>query len=100
MISYSLLKTRSARKKLNAPFPTPTNKQSINPASLTVYATPRAVPTTIKIYMNHFSVVLISQFNTVTSIIVVTPPIGRMAYSMGYLIRVPRKAFEKKVRFL
>ena len=61
MNSYSFLKTRSTRKKFNAPFPTPTNKQSINPASLTVYATPRAVPTAIKIYISHFSLSFIIQ---------------------------------------
>ena len=66
MNSYSFLKTRSTRKKLNAPLPNPTNKQSMNSASLEEYPTPIAVPTTIKRYMNHFSVVLISQFKTIT----------------------------------
>ena len=61
MISYSLLKTRSTRKKFNAPLPNPTNKQSINPASFEVNATPIAVATAIKIYMNHFSFLFIIQ---------------------------------------
>ena len=61
MIGYSLLKTRSTRKKFNAPLPNPTNKQSINPASLEVNATPIAVATAIKIYMNHFSLSFIIQ---------------------------------------
>ena len=72
MIGYSFLKTRSTRKKFNAPFPNPINKQSINPASLEVYATPRAVPTAIKTYMSNLSLSFISQFNTVIYIIVVT----------------------------
>ena len=54
MNSYSFLKTRSIRKKLNAPLPNPTIIQSINPASLEVNATPIAVATAIKIYINHF----------------------------------------------
>ena len=61
MIGYSFLKTRSTRKKFNAPFPNPINKQSINPASLEVNATPIAVATAIKIYMNHFSLSFIIQ---------------------------------------
>ena len=61
MISESFLKTRSTRKKLNAPLPNPTNKQSINPASLEVNATPIAVATAIKIYMNHFNLSFIIQ---------------------------------------
>ena len=61
MNSYSLLKTRSTRKKLNAPLPNPTNKQSINPASFEVIATPIAVATAIKIYMNHFNLSFIIQ---------------------------------------
>ena len=61
MRSYSFLKTRSTRKKFNAPLPNPTNKQSINPASLEVNATPIAVATAIKIYMNHFRLLFIIQ---------------------------------------
>ena len=94
------MKTRSTRKKLNAPLPNPTNIQSINPASLEVYATPIEVPTTIKRYMNHFSVVLISQFKIIKSIDAVTQSYGRMSNQERSLIRIPRKAFEKKVRFL
>jgi len=97
MNSYSFLKTRSTRKKLNAPLPNPTNIQSINPASLEVYATLIEVPTTIKGYMNHFSVVLISQFKTIKSIVVVTQSYGRMSNQERSSIRIPRKAFEKKV---
>ena len=66
MNSYSFLKTRSTRKKLNAPLPNPTNKQSMIPASVEESATPIEVPTTIKRYMNHFSVVLMLQFKTIT----------------------------------
>ena len=61
MNSYYLLKTRSTRKKFNAPLPNPTNKQSINSASLEVSETPRAVATAIKMYMNHFSLSFIIQ---------------------------------------
>ena len=71
MIGYSLLKTRSTRKKLNAPLPNPTNKQSMIPASVEESATPIEVPTMIKRYMNHFSVALISQFKTIKSIVAV-----------------------------
>ena len=80
MSSYSFLKTRSTIKKLNTPLPNPTNKQSMNSASLEEYPTPIAVPTTIKRYMNHFSVVLISQFKTIKSIVAVTQSYRRMAY--------------------
>ena len=80
MSSYPFLKTRSTRKKLNAPLPNPTNKQSMIPASLKVYATPIEVPTTIKRYMKHFNVVLISQFKTIKSIFAVTQSYRRMAY--------------------
>ena len=97
MNSYSFLKTRSTRKKLNAPLPNPTNIQSINPASLEVYATLIEVPTTIKGYMNHFSVVLISQFKTIKSIVSVTQFYRRMAYQSVLLNRISRKVFEKKV---
>ena len=100
MNSYSFLKTRSTRKKLNAPLPNPTNKQSMIPASLEVYATPIEVPTTIKRYMNHFSVVLISQFKIIKSIVAVTQSHGRMSNQERSLIRTPHKVFEKKVRFL
>ena len=61
MIGYSFLKTTSTRKKLNIPLPNPTNIQSINPASLEVNATPIAVATAIKIYMNHFRSLFIIQ---------------------------------------
>ena len=61
MIGYSFLKTTSTRKKLNIPLPNPTNIQSINPASLEVNATPIAVATAIKIYMNHFRLSFIIQ---------------------------------------
>ena len=71
MNSYSFLKTRSTRKKLNAPLPNPTNKQYMIPASLEVYATPMDFPATIKRYINHFSIVLISQFKTIKSIVAV-----------------------------
>ena len=100
MNSYSFLKTRSTSKKLNTPLPNPTNKQSMILASLEVNATQIEVPTTIKRYMNHFSVVLISQFKTIKSIVPVTQSYRRMAYQSFLLNRTPRKAFEKKVRFL
>ena len=61
MIGYSFLKTTSTRKKLNIPLPNPTSIQSINPASLEVNATPMAVATAIKIYMNHFRLSFIIQ---------------------------------------
>ena len=61
MIGYSFLKTRSTRKKLNAPLPNPTNIQSINPASLEVNATLIAVATAIKVYMYHFRLTFIIQ---------------------------------------
>ena len=61
MIGYSFLKTTSTRKKLNIPLPNPTNIQSINPASLEVNATPIAVATAIKIYMNHLRLSFIIQ---------------------------------------
>lgn len=61
MIGYSFLKTTSTRKKLNTPLPNPTNIQSIKPASLEVNATPIAVATAIKIYMNHFRLSFIIQ---------------------------------------
>ena len=61
MIGYSFLKTTSTRKKLNIPLPNPTNIQSINLASLEVNATPIAVATAIKIYMNHFRLSFIVQ---------------------------------------
>ena len=61
MIGYSFLKTTSTRKKLNTPLPNPTSIQSIKPASLEVNATPIAVATAIKIYMNHFRLSFIIQ---------------------------------------
>ena len=70
------------------------------PASLEVNATPIEAPTTIKRYINHFSVVLISQFKTIKSIVPVTQFYRRMAYQSVLLNRIPRKVFEKKVRFL
>ena len=78
MNSYSFLKTRSTSKKLNTPLPNPTNKQSMILASLEVNATQIEVPTTIKRYMNHFSVVLISQFKTIKSIVAVTQSYRRI----------------------
>ena len=100
MNSYSFLKTRSTRKKLNAPLPNPTNKQSMIPASLEVNATPIEVPTTIERYMNHFSVVFMSQFKTIKSIVPVTQFYRRMAYQSVLLNCIPRKVFKKKVCFL
>ena len=49
------------QERLNIPLPNPTNIQSINPASLEVNATPIAVATAIKIYMNHFRLSFIIQ---------------------------------------
>jgi len=95
MISYSFLKTRSTRKKFNAPFPNPINKQSINPASLEVYATPRAVATAIKIYMSHLSLSFISQFNTVKCIIVVTQVILWYFILMNKVNKVGRPQVEQ-----
>ena len=83
MISYPFLKTRSTRKKFNAPLPNPTNKQSINPASLEVNATPIAVATAIKIYMTHLSLSFIPQFNTVTSIVVAIGGAGSWLFVLG-----------------
>ena len=74
------MKTRSTSKKLNTPLSNPTNKQSMNSTSLEEYPTPIAVPTTIKRYMNHFSVVLISQFKTIKSIVAAIQFYRRMAY--------------------
>ena len=84
MNSYSLLKTRSIRKKFNAPLPNPTNRQSINPASLEVKATPIAVATAIKIYMTHLSLSFIPQFNTVTSIVVGIGDAGLWLFVQGF----------------
>ena len=61
MVGYSFLKTTSTRRKLNIPLPNPTSIQSINPASLEVNATPMAVATAIKTYMNHFRLSFIIQ---------------------------------------
>ena len=70
------------------------------PASLEVNATPIEAATTIKRYINHFNVVFISQFKTIKSIVPVTQSYRRMAYQSVLLNRIPRKVFEKKVRFL
>ena len=83
MISYSFLKTTSTRKKLNTPLPNPTNRQSINPASLEVNATPIAVATAIKIYMSHLSFSFIPQFNTVKSIFVAIGSAGLWLFVLG-----------------
>ena len=84
MISYSFLKTTSTRKKLNTPLPNPTNRQSINPASLEVNATPIAVATAIKIYMSHLILSFIPQFNTVTSIVVGIGDAGLWLFVQGF----------------
>ena len=83
MIGYSFLKTTSTRKKLNTPLPNPTNRQSINPASLEVNATPIAVATAIKIYMSHLSFSFIPQFNTVKSIFVAIGSAGLWLFVLG-----------------